>query len=146
MVWSIDVKFGTPKHKRILDGVLARKDLSEKRLSHLRNRWEDSDEEHQIYVSERDADTLRRNEKNNSSRSEGYQYVDVHVPYSYAILMSMHTYLCSVFLGRSPVLQYTSRHGAPEMNVMAVEALMDYQTTIGGHLPPYYVWLLDAAK
>jgi hypothetical protein len=126
--------------------VCARKKLSESRLGTMRSRWEDADKEHQIYVDERDADRLRKNEAKSKKRSEGYQYVDVHVPYSYAIMMSMHTYFCSVFLAKSPVLQFTARHGEPEMNVKAVEALMDYQTTIGGHTAPYYVWLLDASK
>lgn len=146
MVQSIEVKPDTPLHKQIVRGVCARKELSESRLSDRRRKWEDADKEHQIYVSERDADRMRKNAERQPDRSEGYQYVDVHVPYSYAIMMSMHTYFASVFLSRSPILQYTARHGEPEMNVMAVEALMDYQTTIGGHTAPYYVWLLDATK
>ena len=146
MVQSIEVPRLGKLHQRIVEGVRARKTLSEGQLQGMRSRWNDADEEHQIYVSERDADKLRKNAQKAQDRSDGYQYVDVHVPYSYAIMMSMHTYFASVFLSRSPVLQFTGRHGEPEMNVMAVEALMDYQTTIGGHLAPYYIWLLDATK
>lgn len=146
MVQSIDLPFEGELHKTIVLAVEARKKLSEDRLCDNRRRWEDADKEHQIYISERDADRMRKNAGGRSDRSEGYQYVDVHVPYSYAIMMSMHTYFCSVFLAKSPVLQFTGRHGEPEQNVQAVEALMDYQTTIGGHLAPYYVWLLDASK
>jgi hypothetical protein len=108
--------------------------------------WEQADIQHQIYIDTKAADLLREDAERKHNRSEGFQYVDVYVPYSYAILMSMHTYLCSVFLSRNPVLQYMGRHGEPEQNVQAIEALMDYQTNIGGHLPNYYVWLMDAAK
>lgn len=146
MVQSIKVERDSPLHKQIVQGVCARKDLSQNRLAHMRRRWEDADKEHQIYIDERSADKLRKAKMNDPKRSEGYQYVDVHVPYSYAIMMSMHTYFCSVFLSRSPILQFTARHGEPEQNIMAVEAIMDYQTTIGGHLASYYVWLLDASK
>ncbi len=146
MPTSIKLEVGKEKHTRIVKAVCARKKLSEDGTSHLRKRWEAADEEHQIYVNERDADRLRKGERHDPKRSDGFQYVDVHVPYSYAILMSFHTYLCSVFLSRSPVLQYQGRHGESEENRLAVESLMDYQTTIGGHLPNYYVWFLDAAK
>jgi hypothetical protein len=41
-------------------------------------------------------------------------------------------------------MQYMGRHGESEMGVQAVEAVMDYQVQVGGHLPPLYVWLLDS--
>jgi hypothetical protein len=140
---SIDLPVNGKKHKLVLNGVLARKQLAKSKLSHQYRRWADADAEHQIYVTERQADTLR---KNSQTKGEGFQYVDVHVPYSYAIMMSMHTYFCSVFLSRDPIMQYTGRHGESENNVMAIESLIDYQTTIGGHMPVHYVWLLDATK
>lgn len=74
------------------------------------------------------------------------QFVTLEVPYSFAMLMSFHTYLCSVFLSRTPVLQYTGRHGQTEQQIQAVEAVQDYQTQVGGHMLVYFIWLLDMAK
>ena len=60
--------------------------------------------------------------------------------------MACHTYLSSVFLARIPILQFQERHGAAETSVQAIEAIMEYQTSIGRHLVPYYIWLMDATK
>src|SRR5262249_24606588 len=51
-----------------------------------------------------------------------------------------------VFLSRNPINQYAGRHGETEQQVMAVEALIDYQVQVGQMLVPLYFWLLDAGK
>ena len=53
--------------------------------------------------------------------------MNIDIPYAYAQMMSAHTYFCSVFLSRNPIWQMQGRHGEPEMNVQAVEALLGYQ-------------------
>ena len=74
------------------------------------------------------------------------QYTTVEVPYSYATMLTAHTYLTSVFLSRNPVLQVQGRHGASQQAEQSLEALLDYQITVGGALPPLYIWLLDPLK
>jgi hypothetical protein len=43
-------------------------------------------------------------------------------------------------------LQYSGRHGEAESSTQAVEALMDYQLTVGEMLVPLSIWLLDPGK
>jgi hypothetical protein len=62
------------------------------------------------------------------------------------LLMSAHTYWTSVFFGRTPIHQYSGRHGETEMQVQALEALIDYQVEVGRFTGPYYVWFYDAGK
>lgn len=139
---SIELKTRDPLHKRIVEAVRARKKLAEQEIAKRKTNWEASDEECMAYIPEKDADALRR-----TARDSGEpQYTTLQIPYSYALLMSAHTYWTSVFLSRTPVLQFAGRHGESEQNVQAIESLLDYQTQVGGHLPPYYVWLYDAGK
>lgn len=139
---SIELKFGTPLHQRIVSAVRARKMLAEKEVTKRKTFWDRADEECMAYIPEKEADAIRR-----TARDQGEpQYTTLQIPYSYALLMSAHTYWTSVFLSRTPVLQYSGRHGEGEQNIQAVESLIDYQTQTGGHLPPYYVWLYDAGK
>src|SRR5574343_378502 len=140
---SIEVKYGTPLHTRLVNAVRARKKLSETEVAKRYENWEKADKECMAYVHEKEADALRRNERDNAGEP---QFTTIQIPYSYALLMSAHTYWSSVFLARSPVLQFSGRHGESEQNVTAMESLMDYQTQVGEHLPPYYVWLYDAGK
>jgi len=139
---SIIIKHGTDKHKKILEALNARYQMSDTEMGKRRKVWEESDDEFSAVMPVREADQLRKGE-----RSKGDpQYVTLQIPYSYASLLSAHTYWTSALFARDPVLQFTARHGEPEMNVKAVEALMHYQTTIGQHLAPYYVWTADAGR
>lgn len=137
-----EIKYGTERHKAIFDAVMARKKLSERHYGNRHQAWKKSEEQHIAYLPESETDRRKR-----ARRESGEpEFTTVVVPYSYAILMSAHTYWTSVFLGRNPVHQLTGRHGETQQQVMAMEALLDYQVSVGRHLLPYYVWLLDAGK
>lgn len=139
---SIELKHGTPLHNQIVSAIRNRKKLSETEVTKRKTFWDRADEECMAYIPEKEADAIRR-----TTRDAGEpQYTTLQIPYSYALLMSAHTYWTSVFLSRTPVLQFSGRHGESEQNIQAVESLMDYQTQVGGHLPPYYIWLYDAGK
>ena len=142
-VESMPLEYGSELHTRIKNAVLARKKLADNKMANFHKRWEMADEEYNFYMTEREMDRLRKVKRDDEGSP---QFVDIKIPSSYAMLMSAHTHWASVFLSRSPILQFAGRHGESEDNILAVEALMEYQTTNGRHLPPYYVWLLDAGK
>lgn len=139
------LKVGTDSvlHKKILTALAARKKLWYNKTANRRKQWERDLEIHQAFIPETEEDKLRAKHQEKTGVLE---YVTIDIPYSYGLLMAFHTYLSSVFLARTPVLQYQERHGAGDTNVQAVEAIMDYQTNIGRHLVPYYIWLMDACK
>ena len=139
---GFEIKYGTALHQSILEALLARIDMSLNDMVKYEKRWDDAEKSFAAEIDEKSADALRR-----TARDSGEpQYTTINVPYSYSMLMTAHTYLSSAFLSRNPILQFQGRHGEPENNVMAVEAYMDYQTTVGLHQPVYYVWLHDALK
>lgn len=137
-----ELAFKSPKHKWVLDALLARVKMSDADMNKYRSRWDRDDKDFSFQVPEREVDTLRR-----AKRGAGKpQFTTIYVPYSYAMLMSAHTFLSSVFLSRTPIMQMQGRHGESEQNVMAVEAIMDYQMNVGMMVPPLYIWLHDAMK
>lgn len=139
---GVEIKYGTTQHTKILKELKNRFDFSYRKMSERHKKWQETDELFQAYVKETDEDSKRR-----TKREGGVpQYTTINVPYSYAMLLAAHTYWSSVFLARSPVMQYTGRHGEAQQKVQAVEAVLDYQVSVGGHLVPYYIWLLDAGK
>ena len=139
---TVKISVKSSLHKKILQALLARKQLSEREMADKRGNWERSDKDFQSAIPKSDNDALRR-----ASRDRGVpQFTTIEVPYSYSMVLAAHTYLATVLLGRSPVLQFSGRHGETEDNVMAVEAIMEYNTTVGAHIVPYYVWLMDSLK
>lgn len=112
-------------------------------MSARRKKWDEADDLYQAYVPESDADAKRRTRLEQLGEQS---YKTISIPYSYATLLTAHTYWASVFLGRTPIYQYTGRHGEAQQKVQCLEALMDYQVSVGQMLPVLYLWLLDAGK
>lgn len=139
---SYVLKFGTEKHRKILDALWSRYKLSKDKMGETHRKWQDAENTFFCYMPERDADALRRNERENGKP----QYTTLVIPYSYAILMTAHTYWTSTFLSRNPIFQFQATHGLVGGNEQAMDTIINYQVMNGGHLPPYYIWLLDVGK
>jgi hypothetical protein len=139
---SVELRHGTPRHRRILRAIEERYEMSRRTMTKRHEKWDEADELFRAYIKEDDEARTR-----SSKRKQGTpQYTTLEIPYSYALLLAAHTYWSSVFLARNPVFQYSGRHGEAQMKVQAVEALIDYQRLVGEMNVPLYVWLLDAGK
>lgn len=128
--------------RKILTELRIRVNASQRKLGDKYKAWQKAEDDAQAYMPETDVDKLRK-EKRDGGQPE---YTTILVPHSYAVVMTAHTYITSVFLGRNPVFQYTGRHGESQQKVQAMEALIDYQMLVGGWLPPLYIWLHDVLK
>lgn len=137
-----EVRYGTALHTKVINAFKDRKRLGDAALALRSDKWADNENLFKAYLPESENDALRANERKNGRP----QYTTIDVPYSYATLLTSHTYLTSIFLSRSPVLQMQGRHGESQNAEMAIEALLDYQLTVGGALPALYIWLLDPGK
>ena len=142
MSLSIQVKHNGKLWRRITNAVRDRVRLSKSQLSKRHEEWIKAEERTLAFLPERDVDALRR-----SVREGGKpQYTTIQIPYSYSVLMSAHTYWTTVFMSRTPILQFSGRHGESEQQVQALEAIMDYQLNVGQMMVPLYIWLLDVGK
>lgn len=138
-----EIKYGTKQHKMILTELLARRDMSKHEMGKKHNTWNYIDQQFQFYVPESDNDALRRVQRKNQGIPH---FTTIEVPYTYAMAMTAHSYYTSVFLSRNPVFQYSGRHGEGEQQVQSLEALINYQVTVGRHIAPYFIWLMDKCK
>jgi hypothetical protein len=134
--------YGTPQHDKLKRAIQERYDLSYRKMAERYPVWEETDKLFKAYVTKKQEDQVRT-----AQRKAGAQtYITLNIPYSYAMLLTAHTYWTTVFLSRDPVFQFSGRHGETQQSVQAVEALLDYQVSVGGMLVPFYIWLLDAGK
>lgn len=141
--YTLEIKKDSKEHKKVLSEVVTRITFAEKEQNRRHEVWDRAERLVNAYVPETADDAKRRVARDDEGQPK---YTTISIPYSYAILMAAHTYWSSVFLARSPVHQFSARHGEPEMSVQAVEALVAYQVEIGGALGVYYRWLYDAGK
>lgn len=135
-------KYSEKTLKFLSDRLRERIKLSRDAMSQRYDQWSQNEDLFKAYIPETDADKLR-----DAQRKGGKpQYTTIAVPYSYSIAMTAHTYFSSVFMARAPMLQFSGRHGEGEMQVQAVEAIMDYQMGVGGNQVPMFLWLFDPIK
>jgi len=138
----VELVLGTQQHTQILAALQQRERMSEHYMSERYQTWKKMEERFRAYVNLTENDKTRK-----SLRDDGKpQYVTIDVPYSYAMLLTAHTYWTSVFLGRNPVLQYMGIAGQAQQQEQALEALMQYQMSAGNMMLPLYLWFMDAGK
>lgn len=129
-------------HKKLVAMISSRIRMAQRDQTEQHDTWRRAEQRTFAYVKESEVDAKRRVKRDNGKPT----YTTIQLPYSYALLMSAHTYWTSVFFGRSPVHQYAGRHGESEMQTQALEAMIDYQAEVGTMLGPYYIWFYDAGK
>lgn len=141
---TIDKKlaFEGPAHKKLMQAFGDRIKIGRSGLSQRLVKWKENEDMLKAYMPASDNDTLRK-----TARKAGTpQYTTMEVPFSYAMMLTIHTYLTSIFLSRDPILQVQGRHGESQQAEQCIEALLGYQLTTGGALPFLYVWLLDPLR
>ena len=138
----VKVPFDSDRHRQLLDAVLQRYRMSRNYMSDRYDTWAKMEERYRGYVNLTENDKTRK-----ALRKDGKpQYVTIDIPYSYAMLLTAHTYWTSVFLSRSPVLQFQGAKGETQQQEQAVESIIQYQMNAANMLMPLYLWLMDAGK
>lgn len=139
---SIAVKHRGKLHGKIAEGVRERIKAATSSHDTRRTEWRKMEELFVGYLPEKEEDRLRR-----AQREAGNpDYTTVQLPYSYAVAIAAANYFTSTFLSRSPVFQFAGFSGEGEDQVLALEALMNYQTYKAKLLANLYIWLQDVPK
>ena len=95
----------------LLQRLEARVKYSMQKRSDRIKSWELAEDKALAYLHEQDEDALRRASRELKGQTT---YTTLQIPYSYATLMTAHTYMTSVFFSRAPVHQFSGRHGETE--------------------------------
>ena len=130
-------------HKKIVKMLSDRIKFAQKAQTTKHKAWQKAEDAVLAYIPESEMDAQRRVKRENEGEPK---YTTIMLPYSFAMLMSAHTYLTSVFFARSPVHQYVGRHGETEQQCQMLEAVIAYQVEVGELLGPYYLWFYDSLK
>lgn len=139
---TLNISRDSPLHAKLCARIRSRVELARRAHSEQHDTWLKAEELTLAFIPETTEDRTRR-----AFRESGLpKYTTIQIPYTYALLLSSHTYWTSVFFARTPIHQYSGRHGEGEQQIQALEALIGYQTEVGSHVGPYYIWLYDMGK
>lgn len=140
--YTLQVPKGSKLHEKLVTRLTNRVRLAQKGHDLQHDTWEKAEEITLAYVPVTEVDQARK-----AKRMRGEPtYTTIQVPYTFSVLMSAHTYWTSVFFARSPIHQFTGRHGEGEQQIQAMEALIAYQVDVGQMMVPYFLWLYDTGK
>lgn len=138
-----NIPYKSKLHQDIIKNFKSRHRLArDEQRKKREEEWKGSEDIYTAYMPESDVDRSRKSKRDRGDPD----YTTINIPYSYAMLLTAHTYYTSVFLARDPIFQLKGRHGESQTSELALESLLDYQVQTGGGMPALFVWLMDIGK
>jgi len=114
---------GTELHQKTLDYLLRRLELSEREMSHFYPRWRVMEKKVQSYIDLEDWEKKLK-EMNNAGAPP--KVISITVPYSFAVIATIVTYLIHTFAGRKPMFQVGSYKKETTQNAHMMELVLQY--------------------
>lgn len=96
---------GSPTHAKLLKMVVDRLEYSERKMSDFYPRWRVNERKFQAYIDLPDYEALLAAQNN---KGKPAKVVSIQVPYSFAVVQTIVTYLLHTFCGRQPIFQVGS--------------------------------------
>lgn len=138
--WEI-LKPGTPEHDLVLRHLLTRIDESERSMSQFYNRWRVNEKKVQAYLKLPDYEQILK--EANDVKSEPAKAVSIVVPYSYAIVATIVTYLLHTFCGRKPMFQASAYKKESIESARMMEQVLQYQADHTRMIKHMARWFFD---
>jgi hypothetical protein len=110
-------------HTDVLDRLLKRLEYSERTMSNFYARWNVAERKVQAYISLPDYEQIL---SEMSKRGEPPQVVSITVPYTYATIWTIVTYLVHTFCGQKPMFQIGANSSESVKPAMNMETVLQY--------------------
>jgi len=133
------MKPGSRLHSQLLDYLTTRLRDSERAMSKFHGRWRINEMKNQAWIDLRKYDELL---KASNESGKPPLAVDIVVPYSFATLSTISTYLLQVFTSKHPWMQ-VGTYGTNVNNAMQMEILLQYQNDHNRVVKWWWNWFND---
>ncbi|KKL48578.1 hypothetical protein LCGC14_2324130, partial [marine sediment metagenome] len=131
----------TKKHNDLRDYLLERIRASERKMQGFYSRWEANERRVQAYIELPDAEKLLQ-EMNESG--EPPKITAVTIPYSFATISTIVTFLMHAFCGRKPLFQVGSHKKETSEAALLVELVLQYNADHVRMVKHLYQYFWDA--
>lgn len=133
------MKPGSDLHNRLLNHLVNRIFDSERAMTAFHGRWRVNEMKNQAWIDLRKYDKALK-DANDSGKPP--LAVDIVVPFSYATLSTISTYLLQVFAGKHPYMQ-VGTYGTNVQNAMQMEIVLQYQMDHNRIVKWWWRWFND---
>lgn len=114
---------GTPEHQKLLEYLLKRIKYSEREMSRFYDRWAANEKKFQAYIDLPDYEKMLQ-EMTKEGKSPNV--TSITVPYAFATIWTIVTYLLHTFCGRNPMFQVGSRGSNGVEAAQKMEIVLQY--------------------
>ena len=131
---------GSDRHKRVLAYILNRVNLSESYMKDFKSRWRVSERKYQAYIDLPDWEQLLKDMNDDGKPAVA---VNITVPYTFATIMTIVTYMFHTLTGRTPLFQVAASKSESVQPAQKMELALQYQADHTRLIKQLYVFLLS---
>lgn len=117
------LKPGSQEHALVLDYLIKRLEMSERSMSAFYSRWRVNELKYQAYITLEDYEKIL--EASNKA-GKAPQVISICVPYAFATISTIVTYLVQTFCGQEPIFQVQSNNPKWVQNARNMERMLQY--------------------
>lgn len=132
---------GSELHAKVLAYLNERIDMSERKMQQFYSRWQVNEMKYQAYIDLDDFDKILKN-LNESGRPSFA--VNITVPYAFATINTIVTYLLHTFVGRKPIFQIGSSKAETAKSANMMEIVLQYNADKVRLVKLIYQFLMDS--
>jgi hypothetical protein len=110
-------------HQNVLQRLLDMKKMSERQMSAFYDRWRAAELQYQAYLKTETFEQLKKAVAKNGTPPE---LITITIPYTYASVQTICTYLLHTFGGQNPMFQVGSRSGERTRTAQNLETVLQY--------------------
>lgn len=134
---GLSLKPDTEFHRKLIQEIYNRALLAESAKESRQDAWDETDKTLKAYIDLSDKDTRRK-------KDDPQTPVPVVVPYSFAALETIQTYLSLAFLNQRPVFQYEAVSSEDTIQNKLMEVIVDRHVDHYKGSLALYIWMRDA--
>lgn len=133
----------TKRHKDLLDHLNDLLRMSQNEMNKFYTRWRFAERQYQAFMLSKDIESLKKASNERGTAPETFTIV---VPYSYASIQTIVTYLIQTFCGRKPMYQVGSYRSDTVERAKNLETILQYNVDHARLIRKYIQFFLDGEK
>jgi hypothetical protein len=118
------LKPNSDAHALVLGYLIKRLEMSERSMSAFYDRWRVNELKYQAYITLEDYEKIL---EESNKKGKAPQVISICVPYAFATISTIVTYLIQTFCGQEPIFQARSNNPQWTQNARNMERMLQYQ-------------------
>lgn len=131
---------GSALHTAVLGKLTTRLKASEDRMSQFHSRWQINERRFMAYINTQDFEKML---KDSNKKGDAPSAVSITVPYIYATVWTIVTYLVHTFAGRKPIFQVGSYSAEAVEPARKMETVLQFGADKNKLVRKIFQWMMD---